>query len=112
MGCLPAVFRAPVRPDIVSLMHRTLLRTSASPTVCRSLLDIRHLLSPGVPAVLLLGSPVLGVAEPTGLDRLPSATCAGVDACSLPPSSGGDGTGRWGCPEEVRHVLCHCRHWS
>merc|ERR1711934_107874 len=92
-------------------------RTSVSPTACLSPLVTRPLLSLGELVALLLGSPGSGVVVPTGPARLPLATCAEEDACSLPPSSGGGGTGRSALPR--RGTPCappspplECQHLS
>merc|ERR1712154_654687 len=91
---LPAVFRAPIRPDIVNFVHFEMKKNGRQPYAVSKAAGHQTSAESWGTGVLLHVSPVSVVVVPTAPAREPSATCAVADACLLPQSPGAAGTAR------------------
>merc|ERR1711937_481156 len=85
---MPAVFKAPIRPDVVTQVHTGLNKNNRQPN---------H----GVPVVPLLVSHVSVVVVPPDLVLPLSVTCAEVVVCSIQTRPGEDGSERSMSPKDV-----------
>merc|ERR1712238_492220 len=92
--CLPAVFKAPIRRDIVSFIHHEVAKNHRQSYAVNR--DAGHQTSAeswGTGRTVARIPRVRGVV-PTVPVREPSATCAAAVTCSPPPRPTGDGTAR------------------
>merc|ERR1712224_349480 len=83
--CLPAVFKAPIRPDIVSFIHHEVAKNHRQAYAVNR--DAGHQTSAeswGTGRALHV-SPVFVEVVLTAPARVHSETCAAVDICSPPP---------------------------
>merc|ERR1712100_457896 len=91
---LPAVFLAPIRPDIVQFVHTSMNKNKRQAYAVNKDAGMQLLRNPGEPVALLRVFPVSQAVARTLQVREPSETCAVVVACSTQPKPGASGTAR------------------
>merc|ERR1711879_191746 len=67
---MPKVFLAPIRQDVVQFVHSEMSKNKRQPYAVSRQAGHQTSQSPGALVVLLLGSPVCVVVEPTDLARV------------------------------------------